>query len=55
MEDATRALQGKKTYDSWQEGLAQIFEAVLENKQFIMNVYHSVSREQIENYLFVVY
>ena len=52
VEDATRALQGKKTYDSWQEGLAQIFEAVLENKPFIMNVYHSVSREQIENYLF---
>ena len=52
MEDASRALQGKKTYDSWQEGLEQIFEAVLENKPFIMNVYHSVSREQIENYLF---
>lgn len=52
MEDATRALQGKKTYDTWQEGLLQIFEAVLENKPFIMNVYHSVSREQIENYLF---
>lgn len=52
MEDASRALQGKKTYDSWQEGLTQIFEAVLENKPFIMNVYHSVSREQIENYLF---
>lgn len=52
MEDAARALQGKKTYDSWQEGLQQIFEAVLENRPFIMNVYHSVSREQIENYLF---
>lgn len=52
LEDATRALQGKKTCDSWQEGLSQIFEAVLENKPFIMNVYHSVSREQIENYLF---
>lgn len=52
MEDASRALQGKKTYDSWQEGLEQIFEAVLENKPFIMNVYHSVSREQIENYLY---
>lgn len=52
LEDAKRALQGKKTYDSWQEGLLQIFEAVLENKPFIVNVYHSVSREQIENYLF---
>ena len=28
------------------------FEAVLENKPFILNAYHSVSREQIENYLF---
>lgn len=52
LEDATRALQGKKTYDSWKEGLRYIFEAVLENKPFILNVYHSVSREQIENYLF---
>lgn len=52
LEDAARALQGKKTYDTWQEGLLQIFEAVLENKPFILNVYHSVSREQIENYLF---
>ena len=52
LEDATKALKGKKTYDTWQEGLSQIFEAVLENKPFIMNVYHSVSREQIENYLF---
>ena len=52
LEDAARALQGKKTYDTWQEGLLQIFEAVLENKPFILNVYHSVSREQIETYLF---
>ncbi len=54
MEDATRALQGKKTYDTWHEGLKQIFEAVLENKPFIMNVYHALSREQIENYLFML-
>ena len=52
LEDATRALAGKKTYDSWQEGLQQIFEVVLENKSFIINVYHSISREQIENYLY---
>lgn len=52
LEDATKALQGKKTYATWQEGLRQIFEAVLENKPFILNAYHSISREQIENYLF---
>lgn len=51
-EDASRALEGKKHYDNWQEGLLQIMEAVRENKPFILNVYHSVSREQIENYLF---
>ncbi len=52
LEDAKRALQGKKTYDTWQEGLQQIFEAMVENKPFIMNVYHSLSRERIENYLY---
>ena len=52
IEDASRALQGKKTYDTWQEGIEQIFEAVLENKPFILNVYRSVGREQVENYLY---
>ena len=54
MEDATRALQGKKTYDTWHEGLKQIFEAVLENKPFIMNAYRALSREQIQNNLFML-
>ena len=45
VEDGKKALRDKKTYDTWQEGFAQIFEAVLENKPFIMNVYHSVRRE----------
>lgn len=52
VEDGKRALQGKKTYDTWQEGMCQIFEAVMDNKPFIQNVYRSVSREKIENYLY---
>ena len=51
-EDARKALEGKKTYDTWQQGLLQIFEAVQENKVFILNVYRSISREQVENYLY---
>lgn len=51
VEDGKRALQDKKTYDTWQEGLLQIFEAVMENKPFILNVYRNVSREKIESYL----
>lgn len=52
LEESTRALQGKKTSSDWQEGLLQIFEAVYENKAFIMNAYSSLHREQIENFLF---
>ncbi len=50
-EDAARALEGKKTYDTWQEGFLNIFHAVHANKPLIMNVYRSVSRERIEQYL----
>lgn len=52
IEDAARALEGKKSYDTWQEGFLNIFHAVLENKPFITNVYRSVSREQVELYLY---
>lgn len=52
MEDAAKALANKKTYDTWQQGFLQIFEAVQENKPFIINVYRSVSREQVELYLY---
>lgn len=51
-EDAVKALEGKNTYDTWQQGFLQIFEAVLSNKPFIMNVYHTVNREQVERYLY---
>ena len=51
LEDARRALKEKKTHDTWQQGLLQIFEAVRQNKPFILNVYHCVDREQVERYL----
>lgn len=51
IEDGSRALQGKKTYDTWQKGIYQLFEAVMENKAFIQNVYRCVDRGKIENYL----
>ena len=51
LEDAKKALDEKKTYETWQQGLLQIFEAVQENKPFILNVYRCVHREQVEKYL----
>lgn len=51
LEDARKALKEKKTYETWQQGFIQLFEAVQENKPFIMNVYRCVQREQVEKYL----
>ena len=48
VEDGTKALQGKKNYENWQEGFCQIFEAVQENKPFIMNVYRCVDLQTID-------
>ena len=50
-EEAAQAMEGKKTYDTWQEGFLNIFSAVQSNKPLIMNVYRCVSRERIEQYL----
>ncbi len=52
MEDGKKALQDKKTYDTWQEGVSLVFDAVLENKEFITNVCRSVGRERVERYLY---
>lgn len=50
--EANKVLNGMKTYDTWQQGFLQIFNAVSDNKQIVMNIYHSVNREQIEIYLY---
>lgn len=34
-------------YDNWQDALMKAFELLLENKAFVMNVFHSVSQEYI--------
>ncbi len=52
--EAAIALDGKKTYDTWQQGFLQIFEYVLDNKALVINVYHSMSRDQLERYLYDV-
>ena len=54
IEDASKALAGKKTHATWTEGLLQIFEVVLENKPFILNAYRSLARERIENFLLMI-
>jgi probable dihydroxyacetone kinase regulator len=52
LHDADRVLGGKKTYETWQQGFLRIFNACLDNKAFIMNVYHSISHDKLEEYLY---
>lgn len=54
IEEVSDALQNKKTCDTWTEGLSQIFDAIYENKSLVMHAYRSISREQIEHFLFQV-
>ncbi|WP_033168015.1 TetR-like C-terminal domain-containing protein [Clostridium sp. KNHs205] len=54
IEETARAINGKKTYETWQQGFLQTFQMVLENKPFISNVYHSISREKIEDYFYAI-
>ncbi|NGZ76636.1 TetR/AcrR family transcriptional regulator [Saccharibacillus alkalitolerans] len=49
--EAAKALDGKKTYETWQQGFLHIFEYVLDNRSFVVNTYHSVNREHLERYL----
>lgn len=51
LEDAKKAIEEKKTHDTWEQGLLQLFEAVRANKPFIINVYRCVDRGQVEKYL----
>lgn len=53
-ERAEKALEGNKNIGSWQQGLQNLLDALLEEKTFVMGVYHSLSREQIETYLYNV-
>lgn len=49
--ESLKALDGKDTYETWQQGFLRIFHYVKENKSFVRNTYHSVSREHLEGYL----
>ena len=53
-EEASHILEGKKDYDTWQQGYLRIFEDLNANKPFIMNVYRSISQEQVEQYLYKI-
>ena len=50
--EALKVIGDKKTYATWQDGFLHIFEYVEKNKDFVLNTYHSVSREHLETFLY---
>ncbi|SFR56016.1 TetR/AcrR family transcriptional regulator [Anaeromicropila populeti] len=52
LNDATKAINGNKTYDTWQQGFLHTFEYIQLNRNFVKSTYYSVAREHLERYLF---
>ena len=52
MEDAAEALEGLQDFETWSEALREMLEKVQANRVLVLNVYRSVSREQVEQYLY---
>lgn len=51
-EECSAALGGPLDRETWQEGYCRLCRHVLEERSFFTAVYHSVSREELENYLY---
>ena len=52
VEDAAKALEGRRSFETWNEAYLDILRQVKENKSLVLNVYRSVGREQVEQYLY---
>ena len=52
VEDAAKVLEGRQTFDTWNEAYLDILQRIQENKALVLNVYRSVGREQVEQYLY---
>ena len=52
VEDAQQALEGRQSVDDWNQAFLDILLKIQANKLLVLNVYRSVSREQVEQYLY---
>ena len=52
VEDATEALEGHQDYETWSDAFRDMLEKVQANRVLVLNVYRSISREQVERYLY---
>ena len=54
IEDAKKYLEQKNSYAIWKDSFLRIFKGLKEDKSFITNVYFSIGKEFIENYLYSI-
>ena len=54
VEDAAKALEGRQSFETWTEAFLDILHQIQENKVLVLNVYRSVGREQVEQYLYKI-
>lgn len=54
LNEASEAMEGMKSSATWKQGFLRMFEWNLENQSLVINVYHSISREKMERFLYEV-
>lgn len=52
VEDARQAMEDWKDIDDWDKAFLDVLLKIQENKLLVLNVYRSISREQVEQYLY---
>ena len=50
-EDAAKAMEGRRGFGTWSEAYLDVLRQLQDNKTLVLNVYRSVGREQVEQYL----
>lgn len=50
-ENIRRAWEGKNLRDTWQDGFCSIFEMALRDRDFLLNVYRVIGRDQAQKYI----
>lgn len=51
LDEAESMLEDKGVYENWHEGIQRVFAYLQDNKALVLNAYHSMNRDYLENYL----
>lgn len=52
VEDAQQVMEGRQDIDTWDKAFLDVLLKIQANKLLVLNVYRSISREQVEQYLY---